>query len=194
MGLYSGGNYFVRSVHEIHAVKSRVRCCRYVRVSQEQARRYQTEEKWPAHEVNRDRVLCETLSSRGRSLALSTSNAVVCRSPSYNRCALSHKSSARSSHDQFNYFTIDVSTFSPAQTIEYRRFNSVIQFARLSVSAMTYNDRRVCRLLDVTRRTGLRQLSVDASPMVTRLTPQDASDRRLNSVDVKFSQPSESLK
>jgi len=89
----------------------------------------------------------------------------LCRS--LNRCRLSHKSSARSSHRQFNYFAIDVSTFSPAQTIEYRRFNSVIQFARLSVSAMTYNDRRVVHCwLDVTGGT----LSVDTSLMVTQPT------------------------
>jgi len=60
-----------------------------------------------------------------------------------NRCSVSHESSTRSSHDQFNYFAIDVSSFSSAQTIEYSRFNSVIQFARLPVSEATYNDRHV---------------------------------------------------
>ena len=70
---------------------------------------------------------------------------------------LSHKSSARSSRcpAPTQLLRSPLSTFRrfrpPAQTIEYRRFNSVIQFARLSVSALTYNDRSSG--LDVTVQT-----------------------------------------
>ena len=123
-------------------------------------------------EVNRDRALWRTGSTRLYSTRRGRRVMQLCdakQATTRNRCGVQH---ARLGHTPTNtshlsghrsiacrpaglpawlptppiqllYYRRRRDVFVGAQTIEYRRFNSVIQFARLSVSAMTYNDQHV---------------------------------------------------